>query len=288
MNDKNLHINRLKEDSAGFLSKGRIEWNKTEAEVWAELESKISKKPLAESSKLIPLLIIWSAAAVITILIGLAGFVFFYSKTIECRPGQNLMAELPDGSTVEMNAGSELKYYPVKWRFQRRLKFEGEGFFNVKKGEKFEVVSNNGKTRVLGTTFNIYARDENYRVTCLTGLVEVVAGNNQKVVLEANSHAEIENGKLVMKTEYNTKKAIDWKLNFFDFSGRPLMEVFKEIERQYAVQIRLQPEISNRNFSSNFSKPEHVEDVLDYVCKSMQLKFVKQSENVFLVVKENE
>jgi hypothetical protein len=42
-----------------------------------------------------------------------------------------------------------------------------------------------------------------------------------------------------------------------------------------------------RNFGSNFSKKYSVEEVLDIVCKPMKLKFVKQSENVFLVLEES-
>jgi ferric-dicitrate binding protein FerR (iron transport regulator) len=90
-----------------------------------------------------------------------------------------------------------------------------------------------------------------------------------------------------MKTNYKTEKATDWRSNRFDFAGRSLNEVFNEIERQFAVKIQVQNELKNRNFSSNFSKPDNVEEVLDYVCKSMQLKYVKKSDGVFLVEKNN-
>ena len=60
-----------------------------------------------------------------------------------------------------------------------------------------------------------------------------------------------------------------------------------EIERQYAITIKLQPELDNRSFGSNFSKKHNVEDVLKFVCKTMNVKFVKQSENVYLVIEES-
>lgn len=287
MDDKDLHINNLKEESTSFFSKGQITWEKSEAEVWAELENQIKHKHEVKTISLVPLIIKWSAAAMFAVLIGLSAVTFFYTKTIESVPGQKIIAELPDGSTAELNAGTTLKYFPIKWKFQRKVFFEGEGYFSVQKGVKFEVISNKGITRVLGTSFNVFAREENYRVTCISGLVEVVSNSNETVLLEPNNHAELENGKLVMKTNYKTEKAIDWKLNQFDFTGRSLKEVFNEISRQYAVNIRLQPELGNRSFSSNFPKPNHVEDVLDYVCKSMQITYVKQSENVFLIVKNN-
>ncbi len=287
MNDKNLHINNLEESSSDFFSKGKISWNKTETEIWAELDRKINENQVGKSVSMFSNILKFSAAAMLAILLGLSALTFLFTKTIESVPGEKIVAELPDGSTVEMNAGSNLKYYPLKWKFQRKLQFEGEGYFEVAKGKKFEVVSGNGKTQVLGTSFNIYARESNYRVTCFTGKVKVVSISNESVLLEPNNHVELENGKLVMKTNYKTEKAVDWKMNRFDFAGRSLNEVFREIERQFAVTIQFQTELKNRSFSSNFANPGNVEEVLDYVCKSMQLKYIKQSDNTFLVVKNN-
>lgn len=287
MDDKHLHINKLKETSGAFFSKGEINWEKSEADVWAEMKMQLNKPPVSKSISLFPKVLKWAAAAIIFLLVGLGSTVFFYTKTIKCPVGEKILAELPDGSTVEMNAGSRLSYHPLKWTFERKLKFEGEAFFEVQKGKKFEVESITGCTQVLGTSFNIYARDDNYRVTCFAGKVKVVSNTNESVILLPDNHVEIENGEFVMKTNYKAEKAIDWKMNQFDFAGRPLREVFGEIERQFAVVIQLQPKIQNRNFSSNFPRPQNVEEVLDYVCKSMQLKFIKQSENVFLIVENN-
>lgn len=287
MSDNQLLINNKADSENDFLSKGEIKWEKSEAEVWAELENKISEKPVAKSFILSRRLVQYAAAAVLFILVGLLGVVSTYTKTVECLPGQHLVVNLPDGSRVDLNAGSTLKYHPLKWKFERKLGFEGEGYFNVKKGKKFKVSSANGTTQVLGTSFNIYARDDKYRVTCLTGKVKVSSGADESVLLTPNVHVELEEGKLVVKEMFKAEKAVSWKNNQFFFAGRPLIEVIDEIERQYAVTIRLQPELNNRNFGSNFSKKHNVEEVLDFVCKPMQLKFVKQSENVFLVLEES-
>uniref|UniRef100_UPI003217F032 FecR family protein n=1 Tax=uncultured Draconibacterium sp. TaxID=1573823 RepID=UPI003217F032 len=287
MNDKNLHIDNLKGDDDSFFAEGNIVWEKSEADVWNELENKLNEKPAGKSVSLFSKPVQWVAAAVILLLIGLGGMVFTYTKTVNCLPGQHLVAELPDGSKVDLNAGSILKYHPLKWKFERKLKFEGEGYFNVQKGSTFTVESPKGITRVLGTSFNIYARDDKYRVTCITGRVEVKSRTRERVVLTPNVHVELEEGKLVVKKKFKAEKAVSWRDNQFFFANRPLIEVIDEIERQYAVTIRLQPELNNRNFVSNFSKKHNVEEVLDFVCKPMKLKFVKQSENVYLVVKES-
>jgi len=287
MDDKNLHINNLEEKSTDFFSNGKINWDKSEADVWAEIAQKIENKPAGKNVSILSQVVKYAAAAVLFLLLGLGAVTFLYTKSITSLPGEHLLAELPDGSTVELNAGSTIKYHPLKWRFERKLTFEGEGFFKVQKGEKFEVESENGITRVLGTSFNIYARNNDYRVTCLTGVVKVISTSDESVLLQANSHVEIEKGELILKKDYNSEKVVGWKNNLFYFSGTPLKEVIDEIERQYGVTIQIQPELNNRNFAGNFPKKYNVEEVLDFVCKTMAVKFVKQSENVYLIVEKS-
>lgn len=284
MSDKNLHTGNLKSKDYEAFPKGKIKWEKSEADVWAELENKISNKKTGKTVFMFPKTVKWSVAAVFILLIGLGSVMILYNTTIKSLPGEQILAELPDGSFVELNAGSTLKYNPLIWNYKRKLKFEGEGYFNVEKGEKFVVESVNGTTQVVGTSFNIYARDDQYRVTCLTGKIEVSSKTSEAVLLKPNTHAELEQGHLIIKDLFKAEKALSWRNNLMFFAGRPLKEVIDEIERQFAVTIRLQPELNNRSFTSNFPKTYNVEEVLDIVCKSLQIKFIKQSENEFLVV----
>lgn len=288
MNDKNLHINNLEEKSAEFFSKGKINWEKSEAQVWEELLLLTQKNEVRGKSVVFTTFFKY-AAAVILLLAIIGTIPFIYTKSVESLPGEHITAALPDGSTIELNSGSHIKYFPLKWRFERKVIFEGEAFFQVQKGKKFDVISKNGKTEVLGTSFNIYSRDEKYKVTCLSGKVkvEVESDSNESVILLPGTKAEIEKGKLVVEKNINTDNIISWKNNQFFFAGTPLHEVIDEIERQYAVTIKIQNQLYNRNFAGNFPKKYSVEEVLDFVCKTMQVKFVKQSDNVFLVVENS-
>ena len=287
MSEKKLNIDNLKSQDDEFFARGKINWEKSEADVWRELENNIDRKPAGKSISLFPKMAKWPAAAIFILLVGISSVIFFNNKTVTTLPGEHIVTELPDGSKVELNAGSALKYNPVTWSYQRRLKFEGEGYFSVEKGEKFVVESSNGITQVVGTSFNIYARDDQYRVTCLTGNVKVWSKTSESVLLKPDMHAELEKGQMVVKDLFKVEKALSWRNSLLFFAGRPLKEVIDEIERQFAVTIRLQPELNNRSFTSNIPKTYNVDEVLDIVCKSLQIKFVKQSENVFLVVEKS-
>jgi transmembrane sensor len=287
MKNNNVNINYPDEESTRFFSKGKIVWEKTETENWRELSEKINSAPDAKETLTLPVIIKYVTAAILFILISLSFLTFFYSKTIETKSGEHLLVSLPGDSFVDLNAESFIKYYPLQWVFKREIQFEGEGFFSVQKGSTFKVISDKGITSVLGTSFNVYSRDEDYKVTCLTGQVNVISNTDQSVLLMPETHVEIKDGRLVIDKKYKTDWALAWRKDQFFFSGTPLKEVFKEIERQYGVTIKIQPELKNRNFAGNFQKKYNVEKVLDDICKTMQISYEKSSESVFLIRKNS-
>ena len=88
-----------------------------------------------------------------------------YTVTEIAKRGSHLAVTLPDGSKVNLNADSRLTYKPYQWIISRNVELEGEAFFEVKQGKRFSVKSNQNKVNVLGTSFNIFSRPGNYRVT---------------------------------------------------------------------------------------------------------------------------
>ncbi len=285
MNDKNLH-SELKEESAAFFSKGKIAWDKSESVVWGEISAQMETTPPKGQKVTIGSVWKYAAAAVIFLAVALGAVTFLYQKTVKTLPGEQLTVVLPNGSKAELNAASTLKYHPLKWRFDRTVQFRGEALFEVEKGEKFKVISDKGTTQVLGTSFNIFSRDEEYQVTCLTGKVKVTSTRNQSVILLPNTQVQLQNGKLVLQKNIQSENAVDWLNNRFFFPGTPLKDVIDEIERRYGVTIKMADELKDRNFAGNFRKMYNVEQVLDFVCKTMQVQFEKQSENVFLIVEK--
>jgi ferric-dicitrate binding protein FerR (iron transport regulator) len=265
--------------SKAFLSGGTFQWKKSQGEIKTELLQKIAHMPVVHrlpSAR-------FAIAAAIIVLAVLTSFIRFYSTTITVPAGKHQTVILPDGSLVEMNAESQLTYYPLWWAFQRKLRFEGEGFFNVEKGKKFSVSSNIGTTRVLGTSFNILSREQIYRVTCVTGKVSVSNSPDNKVILWPNHQAEIlANGKILVNKQADTNAEISWKNNIFLFTATPIRQVFKEIERQYAVKIEMDAD-NHDLYTGNFNRTSKIEDVLSFVCPAAGLKYEKKSAKVYLI-----
>jgi ferric-dicitrate binding protein FerR (iron transport regulator) len=289
MNKKNRHIDTdygLPKGSDELFRGLKISWAKSKSDVWEELSAKIEEKPDVKVRKLTSSWGRLSVAASIVLLIGISAFLRLYTKNIYCPPGQNLTVSLPDGSVAKLTAATSVKFHPYWWRLSRSVEMEGEAFFDVKKGKKFVVASSLGKTLVLGTSFNIYCRGDDYRVTCVTGKVKVIAAaSKDEKILMPNQRAEIikETGALkVQSVEKNSDSTSKWIGNTFTFTSMPLRSVLNEIEQQYGVVINIEEGL-NIIHSGNFTKEDSVEDVLDFVCYPLGIKFARISGNRYLV-----
>jgi transmembrane sensor len=261
--------------------------------VWEELNKKIQATPpntkKQKTGKII--LLSWikmAAAAVLIAAIGLSVFVRFYTTTINTLNAQHLSHILPDGSGVTLNASSTLSYQPYYWSFKRQLNFEGEGFFDVKKGSDFTVISSAGNTQVLGTSFNINTRNNQYEVFCLTGKVRVAdyAAKNT-AVLTPNHLAILNKTTIEVKKEVKATQILAWKNNKFNFIAQPLHYVLAEIERQYNIVIDLQvKEPQNMVYTGNFKKNNAPEAALDLICQSFGFIFVQTGDKTYSIAKK--
>jgi ferric-dicitrate binding protein FerR (iron transport regulator) len=232
----------------------------------------------------------WLAlAASLVLLLSVTGFMRFYSVKTFTPAGVHTSLNLPDGSVVEVNAATSIKYHPYWWFLSRRVDLEGEAFFTAEKGRKFQVVSDLGTTEVLGTTFNVFARGSNYQVSCHTGRVRVSgAMTDQSVILSPNEQAELEeSGALKVSPLDIPRQAPGWTRNLIMFSSAPLSLVFEEIERQYGIVIETPAEMQ-QVYSGNFSLDQSVENILSLLCLPFDLTYERQTGNNYLVYPSGE
>ncbi len=244
-------------------------WNKSIEEVWNDKFANIEDKS-RQKLKSRQLTIYYMAIAVIVILLIIPATAHFYTKEIIVPKGKHLVTELPDGSKVTLNAESSICYKPLWWSISKEIKLTGEAYFEVTKGKTFEVQSNAATVRVLGTSFNIYARSKKYNVTCLTGKVEVF-DHKQSVILTPNMSTTLDNGNFTSYKIDNVKESIGWINDQFSFNSVPLIEVIKEIERQYNIKI-VTPDNLDYFYTGKFSKTNKPDDILKIIEKPFGIK----------------
>jgi transmembrane sensor len=292
MDESRKNINHLSDNSKDPMesfSGTYIDWGKSKEQVWLELEKRMdSSKPVKVKVMFIPWIKL-ATAAVFVLLIGFSVFMTLYTKTFVVPIAQHSVSYLPDGSSVHMNAQSSISYKPLLWIFSRNVRFEGEAFFEVQKGIKFQVVSDKGTTEVLGTSFDIYARDNDYNVTCITGNVKVTESkNNQAVILDPGQKATLNNaGKLIIQSGSDIEQVLSWMNNKLNFTSVPLTDVFKEIERQYGVVIII-PENLDKIYTGTFRIDSPLEQTLDLVCKPFNLSFTLKSKDEYIITRNEQ
>lgn len=265
----------------------QLPYSRSKADVWDAISKQIDD-PVASKRKrtlLTRRVRINMVAAVGLLLFSMAIFARFYTKSIQCPNGRHLSHQLPDGSVIELNAGSALSYHPYWWSYARLVHFEGEAFFKVIKGKKFEVQSGLGATTVLGTSFNIYSRGDAYKVSCITGKVRVVSETGKEVTLEMFEKAEVDAlGNIEVRTHINRLHETAWAHQMFNFTATPFDEVIAEIERQYNVSISSDTAL-DYIYTGYFEKETSVEGTLKVVCKPFGLTFVRHSNSRYEILK---
>jgi len=247
-------------------------------------------------------------AAVFILAFGLSWLVhlYFWNRTatppiadqiqrMEVPYGSKSRIVLPDGSVVNLNSGSSLKYSSSDFNAgSRSVLLTGEGFFSVTKDSKrpFYVTTPGIKVKVLGTTFNVKAYpDENIEeATLVSGMVEIYASSDKTekgkpIVLKPNQRAvflKSENDFLTSDTgmvspaiipvklktvnlqpSSKTEQTISWKENKLIFDNEPFSSLVIRIERWYDVKILVNnPELNSARFTGKFDK-ETLEQVLN-------------------------
>lgn len=141
---------------------------------------------------------------------------------------------LPEGSKVHLNAGSSLKVFEDEFDSERRMILEGEGWFDVERGNEFRVETSSGTVTVLGTQFNIRDRDGSFEVTCQSGKVRVSIPGKDETILEAGEGVRLIEG--AVKESEITSELPSWMSGVTRLRSVPLSDVFAELERIFDVQ----------------------------------------------------
>ena len=192
--------------------------------------------------------------------------------------GERSQVVLPDGTKVWLNSSSSVEYVAPFFSRQRRVKMEGEAYFEVEHDRRAPfVVSTNGlDIEVLGTRFNIRNDDNEHRVTTvlLEGAVKAYASGReqasvrlhpaQQLVFDTRTHA------MRLTDCPSAERSINWIDGRFCFEHDTFGEIVAELKRYYNVDIRfMDNRLRDMRFSGNF----RVEDGIYHIMSVLQLTY---------------
>ncbi len=145
---------------------------------------------------------------------------------------------LSDGTSIQLNADSKISYANDYGNGNRNVHLKGEAFFNVTPSNlPFIVMTDFAKITVLGTKFNIRARDDGFETGVNEGSVEINK-NNKSLVLSKGQRALIEskNDEIIYSSSTSNHYP-GWLNNKIICDNTSLDKICKEIERTYNIKI---------------------------------------------------
>jgi ferric-dicitrate binding protein FerR (iron transport regulator) len=199
-------------------------------------------------------------------------------NTFETQLAQTEQVTLPDNSMVTLNELSQLEFND-NWNKERSVNLKGEAYFKVAKGKRFDVKTTSGIVSVLGTQFNIIARDSIFSVICYEGLVQVNY-NNKITKLPAGKAYRIING----KPEAYDVAVIqpEWLSNMKIFKEASIGDVFASIESHYNVKIIVE-DVDNSILFTGAFELDNLDNALKATTKSLNLTYEINSKNVVII-----
>ena len=162
-----------------------------------------------------------------------------YNKVNVPRGGEYQLM-LSDGSKVQLNSMSSIRF-PVQFAQDCRLvELEGEAYFEVSKtGQPFIVQTKGMKIEVLGTSFNISAyANEEYQTTLVSGSVKVQTENGSNRILKPSEQACITPGSNQINVRnVDTAFYTSWIHGKINFKDQRLDDIMKTLARWYDMDV---------------------------------------------------
>lgn len=199
--------------------------------------------------------------------------------------GYTYKVQLADGSSVTLNAGSELQFPEVFTDSLREVEFSGEGYFEVEKSDKPFVVKAGGmQVKVYGTKFNMLYSEKLAlsEAVLLEGSIGMFA-NKKEVKIVPNQRVYCSTNDLVLHTEtVDPTNYIGWLGNSFKYNRARLDKIVFDISQWYGIEIHLAPGLEKETFSLEFDKSS----TIDWVMRALGLivnKPVNKEGGVYLI-----
>jgi ferric-dicitrate binding protein FerR (iron transport regulator) len=199
-------------------------------------------------------------------------------NTFATISGQKQSITLPDNSVVTLNESSELFYKASQWEDERILNLKGEAYFDVEKGKRFDVITDQGTVSVLGTEFNVLSREGVFKVSCYEGLVQV-AYNGSLIQVPAGTEFTLGSGNLLKSDVLLSQPT--WLTNMSVFENAAFKNVILELENQYQVKIQF-PKDTNRSFTGAFEHDD-LENALRSITQPLDMTYIIRNDKEVVI-----
>lgn len=145
--------------------------------------------------------------------------------------GERRTVDLPDGSTVLLDADSALAQRFTNGERRVALLRGGAYFSVVKAAQSFVVEASSGTVEVLGTKFDVRLSDDEAVVTVAQGRVAVTSPNMQRALLEPGQQVRFDNVGVGPVRSADLAASMAWHEGRFVFYQARFADVIGELQR---------------------------------------------------------
>jgi len=200
--------------------------------------------------------------------------------------------ELADGSKIWLNADSKVQYPAVFNGNTREVYLNGEAFFDIAKNpsKPFIIHLSNGTVRVLGTSFNIKAYDNETFVetSVATGKVAFIPRlkNNRKadtVFLTPNNKVvyRLDEEKIITAATVSSEDKA-WTEGKLIFRAMSFEEIAVELERNFGKKVVFRnEEARNYRLTGSFQN-NSLAEILYYLSKTKTFSYAISDEEIVI------
>jgi transmembrane sensor len=196
----------------------------------------------------------------------------FAAEEFITGPYELVTTRLSDGTVVRLAPKSRL--HVSEGDENREVWLDGHAFFAVARndGRPFIVRTRAGDAVVLGTRFDVQVQDNGMQVFVVEGRVAHHAGG-QEVQVGAMEISRVTDGSApAVQPIEDASPLLSWLGEFLVFQSTPIKEVARELERRFAVQVRVADEkLAERTVTAWFTN-EDLEEVVLIVCRAADVR----------------
>lgn len=189
-------------------------------------------------------------------------------NTLSIPKGGEFKLVLSDGTMVYLNAATRLRYPVAFGGNERRVRLEGEAYFEVARdsARPFYVEAGDLRVRVYGTSFNVNTqREGETQAVLVEGRVGVkVAGMVEEVEMKPGELLRYDRGTGTLSVKsVDTRQYVAWKDGYFAFEDATLEEIMQKLALWYNVEVFFQSEEAKRFVFTGFMrKYEQIDTIL--------------------------
>lgn len=185
---------------------------------------------------------------------------------------------LADGTQVWLNSGSSLEYPVFFSGTERRVKLQGEGYFDVahNKEQPFYVETDLGPLiQVLGTSFNVsaYQGEHSTTTTLVHGSVRLISDDHNMVLAPNEQVIAGRNERMWKKNKVNVDDIISWKDGYFSFNASSVEDILDKVQRWYNIEEIEYRYKSDEEFTGTFKRTKSLRSLLEKLEKISNIKF---------------